>query len=59
MMFGLILIMRSVSVAVMKRFPTLEHIVDAGELNAPQYFVLWIKIIIKKKKILFNAYVFI
>ncbi|XP_067678705.1 bestrophin-4-like isoform X1 [Haliotis asinina] len=30
MLFGLILICRSVSVAVMKRFPTLDHIVEAG-----------------------------
>ncbi|XP_048257819.1 bestrophin-2-like [Haliotis rufescens] len=30
MLFGLILISRSVSVAVMKRFPTLDHIVEAG-----------------------------
>ena len=30
MMFGLIVIMRSVSVAVMKRFPTIDTIVEAG-----------------------------
>ncbi|XP_041374732.1 bestrophin-4-like [Gigantopelta aegis] len=30
MLFGLILICRSVSVAVMKRFPTIEHICEAG-----------------------------
>lgn len=31
MLFGLILIMRAVSVAVMKRFPTMDHIIEAGE----------------------------
>ncbi|BFZ25610.1 hypothetical protein BsWGS_28650 [Bradybaena similaris] len=30
MMFGLIWICRGISVSVMKRFPTLDHIVDAG-----------------------------
>ncbi|XP_025101925.1 LOW QUALITY PROTEIN: bestrophin-1-like [Pomacea canaliculata] len=30
MLFGLILIMRAVSVAVMKRFPTMDHIIEAG-----------------------------
>ncbi|XP_060079824.1 bestrophin-1-like [Ylistrum balloti] len=33
MMFGLILITRSVSVAVMKRFPTLDHIVESGFIS--------------------------
>ncbi|CAI9738045.1 Hypothetical predicted protein [Octopus vulgaris] len=30
MILGLILICRSISVAVMKRFPTMEHVIDAG-----------------------------
>ncbi|XP_069115846.1 bestrophin-4-like isoform X2 [Argopecten irradians] len=33
MMFGFILITRSVSVAVMKRFPTLDHIVESGFIS--------------------------
>lgn len=33
MMFGLILIMRAVSVAVMKRFPTIDTIVQAGYIT--------------------------
>ena len=30
MLASLVLILRSVSVSVMKRYPTMEHIVDAG-----------------------------
>ncbi|XP_022328178.2 bestrophin-2-like isoform X2 [Crassostrea virginica] len=36
MMFGLILICRSISVAVMKRFPTLDHIVEAGFITSEE-----------------------
>lgn len=32
-LFGLILICRAVSVSVMKRFPTIDHIVQAGKSN--------------------------
>nr|KAG5699781.1 hypothetical protein BaRGS_013501 [Batillaria attramentaria] len=52
MMFGMILIMRAVSVAVMKRFPTLDHIVEAGfitkdeaeiyEKTECQYLKFWV-----------------
>ena len=33
LMFGMLLIMRSVSVAVMKRFPTIDTIVEAGKFT--------------------------
>ncbi|KAL5019546.1 hypothetical protein ScPMuIL_002438 [Solemya velum] len=36
MMFAFILIMRAVSNAVMKRYPTMEHIVDAGFITATE-----------------------
>lgn len=36
MMFGLILICRSISVAVVKRFPTLDHIVEAGFITSEE-----------------------
>ncbi|XP_056011446.1 bestrophin-3-like isoform X2 [Ostrea edulis] len=36
MLFGLILICRSISVAVMKRFPTLDHIVEAGFITSEE-----------------------
>ena len=39
MLFALILILRSISVAVMKRYPTMEHIVDAGFPLYPMYDV--------------------
>ncbi|GFO38843.1 Bestrophin homolog, partial [Plakobranchus ocellatus] len=52
MLFGMIIICRSVSVAVMKRFPTIDHIVEAGfitkdEANAfenvqCQYLKFWV-----------------
>ncbi|KAL3886868.1 hypothetical protein ACJMK2_026829 [Sinanodonta woodiana] len=40
MLFGLILILRSTSIAVMKRFPTINHIVDAGFITHDEA-VLW------------------
>ncbi|KAL3886867.1 hypothetical protein ACJMK2_026828 [Sinanodonta woodiana] len=40
LLFGLILILRSTSVAVMKRFPTLDHIVEAGFITHDEA-VLW------------------
>ncbi|KAK3585084.1 hypothetical protein CHS0354_004273 [Potamilus streckersoni] len=40
LLFGLILILRSTSVAVMKRFPTMDHIVEAGFITHDEA-VLW------------------